>query len=96
MSWKKIVKATFVPMGKSINEKLENLVYFVRQNFENNAMDEFEQKVQEIGQKRMKGEYNVDEARQQLLGLQNYFTRQNGVREAYVKIISERVDSRRK
>jgi hypothetical protein len=89
MSWKDIIKATYMPMGKNISEKLDNIVYYVRQNFPNNAMDEFEEKKQKIYDDNNNDVLSDREGIQKLLNLQNYFTRQDGVRDAYVKIINE-------
>tara|TARA_Y100000004_G_scaffold175985_1_gene216069 strand:+ start:370 stop:648 length:279 start_codon:yes stop_codon:yes gene_type:complete len=89
MSWKEIIKATYMPMGKNINEKTENIIYYVRQNFPNNAMDEFLEKRKKLLLDNENGIDSNRETIQKLFDLQNYFTRQDGVRDAYIKIISE-------
>ena len=89
MSWGEIIKATFVPMGKNINERTENIIYYVRQNFPNNAMDEFLEKRKKILLDNTNNILSNREAIQKLLDLQNYFTRQDGVRDAYVNVINE-------
>ena len=90
MSWEDILKATYMPMGKDISEKIENIVYVVRQNYPNNAMDEFEQKFNELldDSERRGSEFNK-EIIPKIKNLQNYFTREGGIRDAYIDIVSE-------
>jgi len=99
MNWQDIVKedrtdgARFVPRGKKYDERLDNLIYFVNQNFPElkENMIQFEKEWGRIVQENTE-EYEKDgnnnKAIRELIGLSNLFTRKNGVRGAYLDIIN--------
>tara|TARA_R110001632_G_scaffold226366_1_gene360024 strand:- start:439 stop:717 length:279 start_codon:yes stop_codon:yes gene_type:complete len=88
MSWKDIIKknARFMPSGNGYEELLDNLVYFVNQNFPElkQNMIKFEKERKEVGS---------FEDFEKLLELQNLFTRRNGVRDAFVDIMNDTIQA---
>jgi hypothetical protein len=95
MSWKNILKADFMPMGNNYGERLDNLIHFVNNSFPElkQNMIKFQQEHDEIV---ARNEEDINSGREtdnikgknELLNLQTLFTRRNGVRDAYVKIIN--------
>jgi len=95
MSWKNILKADFMPMGNTLSERLENLIYFVNNSFPElkQNMIKFQQEYDKIIARNKEDidsgkETDNIKSKNELLNLQTLFTRRNGVRDAYVKIIN--------